>query len=188
MVRRAVLRVLGLGVVLICSVACSPGASSTTTNSAGVSISPTSSPASPLILTDRDLAEILAVAVPAAIEANPDGTGEVLSIEYPIADSFGTVTGISVTFPGNETPLSQDMRTAISAAISPGSAAFVPADLTKAMFLIGTPSVEADSVVVTYEQRCGGEPGALCGSGGTFRLKQDSGNWEITEVMSAWIS
>ena len=139
-------------------------------------------------LTDQELAEILAVAVPAAIKANPDGAPTIVASDYIIADSLGSVSGESVTFSGSETPLSRGVRSAISAAVSPGSAVFVPADLTKGMLLIGTPAVEGESVVVTYEQRCGGAPGALCGSGGTFRMMKIADRWQVAEVVSAWIS
>ncbi|MEQ1737864.1 MAG: hypothetical protein ABL886_15835 [Rhodoglobus sp.] len=139
-------------------------------------------------LPDSELAAILAVAVPAAIEANPDGAGEIVASDYTIADSLGSVSGESVTFPGNETPLSRGVRDAISTAVSPGSAVFVPADLTKAMLLLGTPAVADDSVIVTYEQRCGGDPDALCGSGGAFRMELGVDGWQVSEVLSGWIS
>lgn len=185
--KRAV-RALALAVLAMSSAACSSGGSATTTERSGISASSTSSPAGSATLTDEDLAELLAVAVPAAIASNPDGAGKIEAIDYTIADSLGSVNGDSVTFPGNETPMTRVVRTAISDAVSPGSALFVPADLTKGMLLIGTPSVEGRSVIVTYQQLCGGEPGALCGSGGAFRMEQDADGWRVAEVLSGWIS
>lgn len=186
--KRAV-RALALAVLVMSSAACSSGGSATTTERSGISASSTSStPAGSAILTDEDLAELLAVAVPAAIAANPDGAGKIEAIDYTIADSLGSVNGDSVTFPGNEALMTRVVRTAISDAVSPGSALFVPADLTKGMLLIGTPSVEGRSVIVTYQQLCGGEPGALCGSGGAFRMERDADGWRVAEVLSGWIS
>lgn len=192
MVGHIALRALGLAVLAVCSVACGSDASSATTDRLGASTSVKSSLVGQTSLTDVELSELLAVAVPAAIAANPDGRGKIVATDYPIADSLGSVSGDSsfqsVTFDGNETPLPQGARTAISAAVAPGSAVFVPADLAKGMLLIGTPSVEGDSVIFTYEQRCGGDPEALCGSGGAFRMERGSDGWKVSEVLSGWIS
>ena len=101
-------------------------------------------------LTDAELAEVLAVAVPAAIVANPDGLGKIDSIRYEIADSLGSAAGSSVTFSGHEPPLSAGVRAAISAAVTPGSAVFVHADVTLAMLLIAAAAFEGDSLFVSY--------------------------------------
>jgi hypothetical protein len=188
MVGRAALRFLGLAVLVLGFVACGRNDSLTTAEGTGPSTKPASSLLGQPSLADSELSEILAVAVPTAIAANPDGHGKVVATQYSIADSLGSVTGDSVTFAGNEPPLSQGVREAIAAGVSPGSAVFVPADPTKAMLLIATPVVEGDSVVVTYQQPCGGEPGALCGSGGAFRMERGADGWRLAEVLSGWIS
>jgi hypothetical protein len=185
MMNRVWLRALGFGVLAAFTVGCSSDASSISSDGGSGS---TPSTSAVVELADSELAAILAVAVPAAIEANPDGAGEIVASDYTIADSLGSVSGESVTFPGNETPLSRGVRDAISTAVSPGSAVFVPADLTKAMLLLGTPAVADDSVIVTYEQRCGGDPDALCGSGGAFRMERGVDGWQVSEVLSGWIS
>jgi hypothetical protein len=107
-----------------------------------------------------------------------------------IADSLGSVAsnGDSVTFGAGAPPLSAAARRAISLAVSPGTAVFVTPDPSAAMLLISAPTVVDGSVLVTYEQRCGGEPGALCGSGGSFRLQRTSAGWQVVEVLTGWIS
>lgn len=142
-------------------------------------------------LSDADVAEILAVVVPAAIAADPDGSGKVTaSITYVIADALGKASGVggSVTYEAGSVSLSEAARMSVEAALSPANADFVAADLTKWMLLIAAPTLENDALVLTYEQRCGGAPDALCGSGGAFRLARVGGVWRITRQLSGWIS
>jgi hypothetical protein len=141
-------------------------------------------------LTDDELATLLAVVVPVAIEATTEGPGEIRERDYPIGDALGSVVGddYEVRFDGDEMPLSPTVRAAISAAMAPGTAVFLPPDPTEGMLLIAAPTVEGDSVIVTYEQRCGGDPDALCGSGGAFRMARTADGWQIAEVLSGWIS
>jgi hypothetical protein len=191
--RRGALEALGL--LAATSLMLVAGCRSDTAQPAGSSstIGAAPSPSStvdPAGLSDADLAEVLAVVVPAAIEANPDGFGVLKPISYMIADSLGSVAsnGDSVTFGAGAPPLSAAARRAISLAVSPGTAVFVTPDPSAAMLLISAPTVVDGSVLVTYEQRCGGEPGALCGSGGSFRLQRTSAGWQVVEVLTGWIS
>lgn len=158
----------------------------------------TTTVAAPVVaaLTDAEIAEVLAVAVPAAIVANPDGLGRLVVTDYEIADTLAEVETDMigdtkdwwvVAGAGGE-PIPDTARAAISDGLWPGTAVFVPFDDHAAMLIVGRPIVEDNTVVVVYEQRCGGEPGALCGSGGAFRLEPLTVGWEITEVLSSWIS
>jgi len=186
---------------LIAALSCLAGcASDATTRPAPSIAAETSTVVPPTVtgslaeLSDSDLAEILAVVVPVAIAANPGGSGEVRvsTATYVIADSLGQASGNdgfqSVTFEGGSIPLSTATRMAIEATLSPAHAEFVAADLTQWMLLLAEPSVEDNAVVVTYEQRCGGEPDALCGSGGAFRVERVDGSWRVVIQLSGWIS
>ena len=184
-----------LALVLVFVSACGNGAATSSVSSVPATDPSTTgvptTTSSVLRLSDADLADVLAVAIPAAIAADPDGFGKVVpTTTYVIADSFGQVNGNGwgVSFSGESVPLSSDMRAAVEAALSPATAAFVPADLTKWMLLIAEPTIDENAVIVTYEQRCGGEPDALCGSGGAFRVERIGDGWTIAKVVSQWIS
>lgn len=152
-----------------------------------VSGPPTS--ATPKALSDEELAQVLALAVPAAIKANPDGLGEIVAgVEYQVGNALGSVNGLYVIFPDGGTPLSADVQAAVLAAVPDGSVAFSPVDLAKGMLLLAMPTVSGDSITLTFEQRCGGDPNALCGSGGAFVIAKVDGEWQIVSGGNAWIS
>lgn len=165
----------------------------TTTHNAQMPVSLPPATTAPLLqLTDADLAEILAIVVPAAIVADPDRSGEVLaSMTYVVADALGRTNEVGgpVSFIGAPRPLTESTRAAVVAAISPATVEFATPDLTRWMLLIAEPVIERELfVVVTFEQRCGGEPGALCGSGGAFRLKRGREGWLMAHQITGWIS
>lgn len=136
---------------------------------------PSSTPAASNTLPDADLAQILAVAVPAAIKADPDGRGEIAAgAGYKVGGALGSVSGDNVTFQDGGSPLSADVQAAVLAAVPKGSVVFSPVDQTTAMLLLATPAVAGASITLTFEQRCG-EPGALCGSGGAFVIAKVDG-------------
>lgn len=139
--------------------------------------------------SDSDLAAILAVVIPAAVATGPDGLGRVLPAgRYVVADTLGQPTEWGgVRFDDDTLELSDDTRTAVAAAVAPGTVEFAPVDLSSGMLLISTPAIVGDTVEVTYEQHCG-DPDALCGSGGTFVLVRDVDGWRVAGQLSAWIS
>lgn len=189
--RLTTVRLLLCSSLILLLASCTGGDQGSTPTSApdGVEVAGPATSATPEGLSDEELAKVLALAVPAAIKANPDGPGEIVAgFEYHIGDALGSVDGSYVTFPDGGTPLSADVQAAVLAAVPDGSVSFSPVDLAEGMLLLGMPTVLGDSITLTFEQRCGGDPNALCGSGGAFVLAKVDGEWQIVSGGNAWIS
>lgn len=180
----------GLVLTLVALTGCSSaeGSSSQQSPEDGGTGQSSSTSAASNTLSDADLAQILALAVPAAIKANPDGRGEIAAgAGYKVGDALGSVSGDNVTFQDVGSPLSADVQAAVLAAVPKGSVVFSPVDQTTAMLLLATPALSGESVTLTFEQQCG-EPGALCGSGGALVIAKVDGEWQIVSGGNSWIS
>lgn len=144
-------------------------------------------------LGEAELAQMMAVVVRNAVMRNPDGAGTIQAMAYRIGDAFGAADGEEeILFDPEvtrERMIPASVRASISQALSPGMALFVPADPTKGMLLLALPASREDgSWAVTYQQACGGDPSALCGSGGRFRMDKVNGAWTVVDIESGWIS
>ena len=65
---------------------------------------------------------------------------------------------------------------------------FEPLSTDGPMLLLSQPVVEAASVVIAYEIRCGVELGGMCAVGGAFRLEKVDGHWAVTETVNQWVA
>lgn len=140
-------------------------------------------------MTPEERSTVLGVALRAAIEDDPEGTGHIEAFhELDVADVVAVApTEWSVTELRPSTrALDASDRAAIETALAPATVRFVDPD--EATFVLAEPVPDGATVVVAWEHRCGSDPGALCGSGGALRLGRDDDGWKVVEVLSSWIS
>lgn len=146
-------------------------------------------PTTTVLIGEQDLAAMMAVAVPAAVIADPDNGGDVNAQAYRIGDAFGESGDDQVIYGADvaSSPIAPTVQTAISSALAPGWAQFVTAHPARGMLRIAMPERVGDDWQVVFEFFCS-DQGALCGSGVTLQMRQAAGSWTVADVVSSWIS
>jgi len=170
---------IACGVLAACS---GDGRTTTQTSTPAVATTTTVAP--------HDVDAALAVALRRAVEADTEGGHAPTELDhYRVADHLGAVSvapGWYVSGDDLRAELSPSARELIADALAPGTVDFTAT--RTGVWLLGTSSVSSDAVIVAWRHDCGGEPDALCGTGGAYRLEWRAGRWVVAEELSNWIS
>lgn len=151
------------------------------------------------VTTSEATAEVLGAAAAHRVFNDNSFGGQHVFDRVNVVDSFGTPDSSGSLTPGSRSPLLDEERAAIEAALEPVAVTWVPslqavigdgelADYQQvgAVLTLGRPEIDGGVAEVTSDLWCGGE----CGIGGTHVLERGaSGFWSVTGTTGdQWIS